>query len=50
MRALEKLLGFIFVGMIGLVMVGNYIYQIFFSKETLSPPSPDDPPDEWFQL
>ena len=50
MRVLEKLLGSIFVGLIGLTIIGNYAYQIFFSRETSKAPGPDDPPDEWFQL
>ena len=50
MRVVIKLLGFEFIGLIGLAMVGNYIYHLFFNKTPLSPPSPDDPRDEWFQL
>jgi hypothetical protein len=50
MRVLEKLLGFEFLALIGLAMVGNYIYHLFLNKQPLNPPSPDDPRDEWFQL
>jgi hypothetical protein len=50
MRVVVKLVGFEFIGLIGLAMVGNYIYHLFFNKTPLSPPSPDDPRDEWFQL
>jgi hypothetical protein len=50
MRVVLKLLGFEFMWLIGLAMVANYIYHLFFNKRPVSRPSPDDPPDEWFQL
>jgi hypothetical protein len=45
-----KVLEVVVVRLIGFAIVANYFYHLFFNREILPDPSPDDPPDEWFQL